>query len=290
MADKNTVLVVVLIIAAVLLLQGGIFNQGGAPAGDGTGDFDGCVYQPTASYSTKDTFSSTIVGGTAYYRVNGEPATTTAASNVNKGTEYEYWLLNATTYYVKPVKKVAECGVNTLTANAWSNASVTLSGWDNTNSQVTTSAVYNTSMGANAIANIKITYQGTAKKSAAPFGGVMVVEYNSTISSVTCTGADLGSTGFHLTFSPSATTRTYKVFEFLPSLDDGSGNAKTINCQFLNGATAVGAGSVYYVHFIPANYYLTNNGNIALDTEKYLNSDNTRTQIGNGILLTSYWA
>src|SRR3990167_4799828 len=111
-----------------------------------------------------------------------------------------------------------------------------------------------------------------------PFGGVLIVEYNSTISSLTCTGDDLlSSNPFHVTHTTQTTSNTYRTFGLAPSLDDGTGTVNTINCQFQNGATGLEAGAPYYYRFIPANYYITSDGRIQLDTEKYDNQDTTRT-------------
>lgn len=250
----------------------------------------GATYQPTASYSARDKYSTTSVSGTAYYKVNGNSATTTAYTNVNVGDQITYWMSN-TTYWVKPVTKTAGAGVNPFEALGWANSSATVTLYDSVNRQSVTDGAYNTSLGANDQANIEITYQGTAEGSAGPFGGKMVIEMNSTISSVICTGDVLMSNDpYHLTYTTSATTHTYKSWAYGPSLDDGSGAVKRIDCQFKNGATAVGAGSVYYVKFIPANYYVTNNGDIVLDTEKNADGDTTRT--GSTINLptaTGYW-
>jgi hypothetical protein len=243
-----------------------------------------CPYQPTATYSAKDKFSSTIIsGGTAYYKSNGQPATTTAITNINKGTQYVYWYSNATTF-VKPKVLTADCGANDVVADAWQNATVTITIYDAVgNRDVTNGAgTTNITFGANAQANVKVTYQGTAKKSAMPFGGLMVVEYNSTISDVTCTGSVLKSgnpSNFHLTFSPSATTHTSKVFEVGPEIDDGTGTPQYIQCQFTNGATS-DTGATTFFRFIGANYYLTNAGDIVVDTEKTANQDNTRVGLG----------
>jgi len=245
-------------------------------------------YQPTASYATKDKFSTTAVSGTAYYKVNDLPATTTAKTNVKSGERYTYWVSNDS-YYVEPVVFIAEPGVNDIVADAWENASATITGYDVVNHETITNGAYNTSMGANDQANIQITYQGTAKKSAGPFGGVMVVEYNSTISSVTCTGDYLlPENPYHLTYTTSATTHTYKAWAYSSEVDDGSGAVRTFDCQFKNGAKAVGAGSPWYVKFIPANYYVTNDGDIVLDVEKFENDDTTRTGLGTPSA-TFYW-
>lgn len=250
----------------------------------------GATYQPTASYSARDKYSTTSIGGTSYYKVNGNSATTTAYTNTNIGDGITYWKSN-TSYWVKPVALTAGQGVTIFEALGWSNSSATVTLYDSVNRQATTSGAYNTSMGANDQANIEITYQGTAEGSAGPFGGVMVVEYNSTLSSVICTGDVLVSNNpYHLTYTVTATSNAYKPWAYGPSLDDGSGAVKRIDCQFKNGATAVGAGSPYYVKFIPANYYVTDSGDIVLDTEKFADGDTTR--VGSTInqpTATAYW-
>jgi len=246
------------------------------------------TYQPTASYSVKDKFSTTTVSGTAYYKEEGLPATTSALTNVRSGKRYTYWVDNDT-YYVKPKVFTATPGANVVIAEAWQNGTATITGYDLVNRKSITNGEYNTSLGANDQANIEITYQGTAKKSAGPFGGVMVVEYNATISSVTATGPQiLSNNPYHVTYTPSATTHTYKMWAYSSDLDDGSGAVRRINLQFKNGATPVGKGASWKVTFIPANYYVTNAGDIVLDTEKYANDDTTRTGL-QAPSATFYW-
>lgn len=257
------------------------------PVGDGGGN-DGCQYSPTLSVSAKDKFASTMVSGTPYYKTNGLPATTTVVTSINKDETYKYWMSNTSTYYVEPVTKTAGCGVTTLVATGWANGSVSVSGYDLVNRQATTSGVYNTSMGANDQANEEFTYQGSSKQSGMPFGGVMVVEYNATIASATCTGVDISEANdFHVTYSSSATANTFRIWKVLPTIDDGTGSVRTIDCQFKNGAASV-AGGTYYVKFIPANYYLTNTGDIVLDVEQNANQATTRTGIGQ-VTFTGYW-
>jgi len=260
------------------------------PSGDGgTIISTGEAYQPTASYSAKDKYSTTAVSGTSYYKVGNLPATTTAKTNVKSGETYTYWVENGT-YYVKPVIFTAHEGANDIVADAWQNGSVTITGYDLVNHETITGGAYNTSMGANDQANIQFTYQGTAKQSAGPFGGVMALEYNSTISSVLCTGDQITEDNpYHVTYSVSDTSHTYKLWAYTADMDDGSGNVREINCQFKNGATAAGAGASYKITFIPANYYVTNAGDIVLDTEKFANDDTTRTGYG-APSATFYWA
>jgi hypothetical protein len=236
----------------------------------------GANYQPTAVYSARDKYSTTAITGSSYYKVGGNSATTTAYSNVNIGDSITYWVSN-TSYWMKPVVKTAVQGVNTFEALGWANSTATLSLYDTVNRQANADGAYNTSLGANDQANIEITYQGTSEGSAGPFGGLMVAEYLATISSVTCTGDSLlTSSSYHLTYSASNVSNVHKSWAYGSSLDDGTGAVKRINCQFKNGATTA-SGSEYTISFIPANYYITSNGDITLDTEKYADGDTTRT-------------
>jgi hypothetical protein len=297
--NKNVAGVIFAGIAAFLLLAqlGYLADMGVSPfaaAGAVTSTQQGgstvlAGYQPTATFNAKDKFSTTSVVGTSYYKRGTDATTTTAISNTNPGESISYWVDNAT-YWVSPAVKVAGPGVTSFEALAWSNGTATVTGYDLVNRQSVTGGEYNTSMAANKQANIEITVQGTSKKSSMPFGGVMVVEYNSTISSVTCNGEDLLSGNpFHLTYTVASTQNTYQVFGVGASLDDGSGAVKKITCQFNNGATAAGADSAYYVKFIPANYYVSQDGNVLLDTEKFADGTTVRTGSRNQPILTAYW-
>lgn len=250
----------------------------------------GATFQPTGAYTTKNKYSTESIGGTSYYKRGSDSATTTQASNLNVGEVITYWTSNSTRW-VQPVTKTAGTGVTSFEALGWTNSSATVTLYDPVNRQSTTDGAYNTSMGANDKATVEITYQGTAEGSAGPFGGLMVTEFNATLSSVTCSGDVLmDSNPFHLTYTTSATTHTYKAFPYSDKLDDGTAPVERITCQYKNGATAVGAGSPFYVKFIPANWYVSKAGDILLDTEKFADGDNTRT--GSTINLpsaTGYW-
>lgn len=265
--------------------QGYVLSEGkcittGGNGGNVTGE--GVItYQPTGAYSAKNKYDATItISGTSYYKVGSEKVTTTAQTNLNQGNQIEYWVDNST-YFIKPIVKTAGPGVTPFDASGYKNSSATITLYDKLNKQIVTDGNYNTSMGANDKANIEVTYQGTAKGSAGPFGGLMVLEQNSTINSITCKGDDLleEDPGYHLTYTVSLTTHTYKSFPYGPTLDDGSGDARIINCQYQNSGSASGDGVVYKVKFIPANYYVTNDGDIVLDTEKNANDANTRTNL-----------
>lgn len=251
----------------------------------------GATYQPTGTYSAKDKYSTTTIGGTSYYKKGADSATTTAQTNLNVGESVTYWISN-TSYWVSPVTKNAGAGVTSFEALGLANGSASITLYDPVNRQTTTTGAYNTSLGANKLGYVDITYTGPAEASAGPFGGEMVIEYNSTISSVTCSNADvlMDSNPFHLTYTTSATTHTYKTWPYSSNLDSGSGAVKVINCQVKNGATAVGAGSPYYVKFYPANWYVTKAGDIVLDTEKNADSDTTKTgSLINLPSATGYW-
>jgi hypothetical protein len=262
--------------------QGTVINQPAYGGGSVT------TYQPTATYTTKDKYATTTVSGTSYYKVNSLPATTTAQTNVNNGDNLVYWVSN-TTYYVRPAFKTAGSGVTPIQAEAFANGTGTVTLYDLIGRVGAGATSSNVSIGANDIANIEVTYQGTAKQSEAPFGGLFVVEYNSSIASLTCEGDALTDVNpYHLTYTTSATTHTYKAFPFTSALDDGTASIKRITCQFRNGASAVGAGAYYTAKFIPANYYITNAGDIVLDVEQFANDATTRTGLGTAST-TGYW-
>ncbi len=238
--------------------------------------------QPTATYSAIDKFSTSAITGTAYYKPANQKAQTTALSNVNSGTQYTYWVDNSTgKNYVKPAVFTAHSGANSIQAIGWQYAAPTITAYDNNAGTAITDASHNVTLSANGQANLDFKYQGTAKKSAGPFGGVMVLEYNSTISDVTCTGNDvLSANPYHVTYTVSNTADTFKEWAYSAGLDDGSGDLNHITCQFRNGATAQPAGGAFVLSFIPAGYYVTNTGNIVLDTEQTLNGATTRTGAG----------
>lgn len=267
---------------------GGVVYVNNQPASSG-GSIT--TYQPTATFVTKDKYSTVEVSGTDWYKRGSQPATETAISNTNPGESISYWVDNAT-YWVTPATGVAGSGVTAFKADAFANGAASVTAYDLVNRQSVSNSAYNTSMGANDQANIEITYQGTAKASAMPFGGVFVVEANSTIASITCTGDDLlASNPFHLTYTVSATSHTYRTFAVGPTIDDGTGSVRKITCQFNNGASAAGADSAYYFKFIPANYYISDAGNIEFDTEKFADAETTR--VGSTINqpnMTAYWA
>ena len=233
-------------------------------------------FQPTGAYTAKDKYSTTAVTGTSYYKRGSAPATTTTATNLNVGESIIYWVSNST-WWVTPDTDVAGTGVTQFQVLGLTNSTATVTLYDPVNKQPTTNGAYNSSMAANALAYVDITYAGTAQGSAGPFGGVMVFERNSTISSVSCTSPVLmDSNPFHLTYTVSSISDSYDTFAYSPSLDDGSGNVKVINCQVKNGASAAGAGAFYYVRFYPANWYVTKAGDIVLDTQKFADSDSTK--------------
>lgn len=247
-------------------------------------------YQPTATYSAKDLYANTAISGTSYYKRGTNRASTSIISNTNPGETITYWVDNAT-FWVAPVSATAISGVTDLAATGYANGTATITGYDLVNRASTTNGAYNTSMGANKQANIEITYQGTNKQSAMPFGGLMVIEANASIASISCNGDDLlSSNPYHLTYTTSLTSHSYRVFAVSPTIDTGLGAVKKISCQFNNGAAAAGAGTTYYVKFIPANYYVSQTGEILLDTEKF--ADGATTRVGSNInlpQLNGFW-
>lgn len=242
-------------------------------------------YQPTASYSTTNHFSSASVSGTSYYKAGNNKATTTAITNTDPTISYQYWVDNST-YYIKPFSFIGS-GTKAIGNNeAYKNGSLTINGYDLINDRAVTSGAYNTSL-ATGTAKIKYTVLGSATTTAMPFGGVLVVEANSTIQQINCFGDGISSTPstkYQVTYSPTTTTSRYVIYEVSPGYDvspDGLiGTTKTFECDFTS-STDPGANSLYYVKMIPANYYYVNSdGSFALDVEQKLNGLTTRTGAG----------
>lgn len=253
-----------------------------------------CNFQPTATYSTLDKYAGSAVSGTSYYQVDDNPATTTAYTNVNPGDVIKYWVSNGT-YYMTPTQLTASCNNLQFVGSAIQNATATLTGYDTTNSRSIDTGVANISMAASAQANVRFTYQPTARKGFMPFGGVLVLEQNNTIpsSGVTCTApfitSNTGSNAYTVTYTARSTADAYKVYQVTSAIEDGSGTPQQFNCQYQNGNTAAGAGSAYYVTLIPANYYVvTETGDIVLDVEQAANQLSTRTGLGQ-LTSTFYW-
>lgn len=290
------VLVVAIVaIAGAVSYQAGLFNGllgieqstiPGPVGSDGLGSYIGV--NPTAAYSTKDKFASTSVGGTAYYKVGtvdtGTAATTTALTTVNPGSQYTYWVSNNTLFlFVKPKTFTATTlNNNVVNDGAYLNSTtiVTLTAYDlngrSTISAAGGSMTYNVSAAANAVLNIEFTYQGISKVSNLPFGGIFVLELNSTVSTVTCSGDGVtASTPFHVTYSPIHTANKAVIFGLDETFDSGTGALRRVNCQIQNGGQLMSG--VYRASILPANYYLTNTGDIALDVEQYKNDVTTRT-------------
>ena len=253
-----------------------------------------CSYQPTATYEAKDKYSTTVISGTSYYKVDADPAQTTAYTNVNSGDKIQYWVQNTSRYYVEPSNATVTRCTNAFNADGIRNGTATLTAYDTTNSRSIDNGVANISMGANAQANIRYTYQPTARQGFMPFGGVLVLEQNSSIpgSGVACNAPFLSSNtradAFTVTYTVAATTNAFVIYRVAPSIEDGSGSAATFTCQYGNGANPAGAGAAFYATLIPANYYITNDGDILLDVEQAANDLSTRTGLGQ-LPETFYW-
>lgn len=299
-ASGATMAMVAIAIAAVVIAGMLVYTNFGpttqtALGGSTSGGTNPAV-NPTATYSTKDKFSTSIISGTSYYANDGLPATTSVISNVNPGVKYTYWVDNASTYVKPLVFTASTLNNNIVNQEALLNGTATTSLYDTDNRQTVTNGVYNTSVGIGGVANIEISYQGVAKKSFMPFGGVMIVEKNNSFNvngGVVCSGANLaantGSDAFTVTYTPSSVDANTVVYKVLPTIDDGANvNTKKVNCQFQE-STGVDAAGAYKVTFIPANYYVTNDGKFALDTEQVANGLTTRTGKGQ-ITLTGYFS
>jgi hypothetical protein len=288
-ANSSMVGVVALVIALLALggtgTLGGKWDflaiEGGGATSDGTSGSNANVnVNPVATYATQEKWTTAVVAGTAYYQKKGTAATTTAITNVNPGDSYTYWVSNATTY-VRPIEFVAgTLNNNIVNKNGYANATQTIILYDSLGNANVQGGIANVSMGAGDTKSIVLKYQGTYQQSSAPFGGVLIVEKNSSIQQVTCTGDSILPTVPYsqVTYSVSATANNYQMFGLDSTLDDGTSSVRQITCQFKNGATDTSSPVTFKV--IPANYYFANDGNIYLDVQKTANSDTARVGLG----------
>jgi len=252
-------------------------------------------YQPTATYSTINHWSSASISGTAYYKAGIAKATTTAISNVDPSTTYKYWVSNAT-HYVEPITFIGS-GTKTITNDkAYQNGTITINAYDLINNQAISASSHNATL-SSGTAKLKFTVLGAGSTSALPFGGVLVVEANSSISQIICSGDGLSltpSTKYQVTYSPTYTNYRYVIYEVDPGYDISpnglQGVTKTFECDFVSSTDPAGPNITYKASFIPANYYYVNDlGDFVLDVEQKLNGLTTRTGYSEQSF-TGYWS
>lgn len=279
-------IVAVLIVLAIVGFGSGYLKLGATTGSDGsandqTSSTKDC--QTASSYTNiaRDNLNGVSIGGTTYYKVNGLPATT--STTVVAGKSLQVWTDNST-YFCNPesVPK-AECGAQIIEQECVRNGtSLSMKFWDNANGVFLTASggANNLTMGANTLANVRIDYQGTAKQANMPFGGCVVVEVPSTISSVSLSGAGISSNvpcPYVYTYSTQATTNTYFAYAVPAGFDkDGLGDIKSIAMQIQAGSSDPSA--VAYVTLQPADYYVGNDGNLYLGLQKDKNADTTKVR------------
>lgn len=253
-----------------------------------SGSDAGCNSIPTVTYATRDAYGTTAVSGvTTYYKSGSSPATTTALTNPQAGSSVSYWVDN-TTWFTAPFTKTVACSANDpFIAKAYQNSSsISLSVYDSLNKVLATesttlatsnSTALNVSIGASSIMNLEVSWTGVKNRASMPYGGCLLVEIPTNISSVTIGGEGITSgCPYQVTHNTLSVNNNYKEFTIPSGWDaDGSAATKTFNVQILASANnPQGYGRMV---FIPASYYVTNSGDFALDIEESLNDVNTRT-------------
>lgn len=231
-----------------------------------------CPYAQAYTYSAVNKFSTTAVVGTNYIKAaDKKPVSSLSAPEV--GSPMEYWISNAS-FFCDKVSEQAECGTHQIQTQCWTNSSLTLTAYDEYTA--IESATHNLTMGANDVKNVRLTWQGEAKEAVMPFGGCACVEYPTTISTVTASGEGLSNAQcrFVKTYTVSSTSNTYKCFDVPSGFDaSGAGDLKEIMFQFK--ASASNPSGTAYIKFFPANYYVTNDGQITLGVEQDKNDVTT---------------
>lgn len=301
----NKILVWVIVIALIL----GVANmtqQGNQLIGDFIGGFfpqtttpqEGAVKQPTTiadigcsqnpaySYSGVDKFGTTTFTGTQYIKQNSLKPVSTLA-NPTYGDKLELWIDNSSSggYCEVTTEPSVACGSRAIQTICYSNSTLTTKIYDDDNKAFlninagSDTGGTNVTIGANGVANLRLTYQGTSKKANMPFGGCLVMEVPTTITDVTANGAGISSNTpckYSYTYTIHSTSNTYKMFDVPKGFDaDGLGDLKEIPIQLKAGTT--NPSGYGWVTWKPATYYVSNDGNFELGVEKDKNQDTTVT-------------
>lgn len=276
---------IIIVLAAVAVLAG-IFpkdiasNTGTGPTTPPPSNLNTqCSQNPAYTYGAVDKFASgTSIAGTDYIKV-GASAPVSSLAAPPAGVGIAYWKSNDSWYCPIKTDNVI-CGSNLFQEQCIQNGSVTLSVYDR-DGRVTLTAgggANNLSFAANAVHNLELDFQGTAKKAQLPFGGCLVIESNVNVTDVVVSGGGISAgCGFPITYSIGATTNTYKTFNVPAGFDaDGVGDLKAINVQLKSGSGDPTL-STTTITFYPANYYIGNDGQFYLGVEKDKNADTTKT-------------
>lgn len=285
-----------LVVVVVLLVIGAIFiganyfststSDESTQVSTSTGaKVDQCAVAPAYTYSAIDAFASgTTVGGTDYIKLDGNaPVTSLASPTVGKSLQY--WKSNAT-YACGTDETSVACSTNSVQVKCYANASTATLGFADVSGSVTAAldatGANNITIGANSVKNIEMTYSGVSKKSLAPFGGCLVVEYPVGLT-VSVKGAGIDSSvpcAYAYSYSASA-GNTYKAIAVPEKFDtDAVASPKKISVQISSGS-ANPAGT-FTAKIQSANNYVTDAGDIVKGVEKDKNQDTTL--VGNAVL------
>lgn len=235
----------------------------------------GCTQNPSYSYSGVDKLVNTVITGTDEIKTNGFAPVTTLA-NPQAGTPLQYWKSNSTYFCSVKDAGTVQCGAQQVQADCYQSTTPTLKVYDQDNALFLTSGggANNLTVGANEVHNLKLTYQGTAFKSAVPLGGCIAIEVPSSITQVTLPG--YSACPYKWTYTVSSTSNTYFTFGLPSGFDaNGLGDLKELPFQMKSGASNPSGTAIVTV--IAGNNYIGNDGNFKFGIEKDFNADTTKT-------------
>lgn len=261
---------------------------------------DTCSQNPAYTYSAIDKFSNTIITGTDQIRLNSlKPVTSLASPTV--GEDIVYWKENNTIFCNLEDESPVLCGSQLVQTTCFQNVtSLTTKVFnrdDNTflaeaGATLSSTSETNLTLGVKGIANLELRYQGIADRSGMPFGGCVAIEYPNTITKITVTGSqgdmipaavlDTPCTDFTYTYSNQGTGTTVRQIRIPDGWDSkGFGDLKILNFQVEAGSDDP-SGTIF-VEWMPANYYVTNDGPFDLNIDKVLNRETSKTMgaVGN---------
>lgn len=245
----------------------------------GTQVSPGGFIAPAYTYSAYDAFSTTAIGGTDQIKLNGNKPVTSLASPT-AGQALTYWKSNTSYMCEVAGPETVQYGPQSVQTTCYANGTTTLAVYDKVGRVTLTNGggANNITIGANGNANLEFSYQANAKQSNFPFGGCVAVDYPTTMSSFSVSGAlsDLTPCPYTWTFTPATSGNAYRTFAIPAGFDkDGVGDYKVMNVGML--ASASDPSGTVTITMQPANYYVTNAGEIVLGIEKDKNQDTTKT-------------
>ena len=271
----------VLIVGVGFLLFKGNFQQSALPSGDGGTSTANCAIAPTISLSVTDSQdASSSIETVPYYKVDGNPATT-SSSGLVFGDSVQILITNSTGIDKILPAVTLKCGANPVyaTMDMYSAPTLTLKDPDNADATLTDSAsggaVNLTGVSAGSSIDVTVQVKGTDKKTTGDL--IYVVELGSTqnVSGITLYDNNGFATEVSVPkFYAQSVAGSYVTAFRIPAIVGSQTKTYTMTISAVTGDTIVGA--MYTTAYVE---------------QSFVDSDGTyKTGIENSLKATKYEA